>query len=878
MNKTVNKRVSQPQKIHQTPFKIGDILTVKIHALSINPSGEEFGLSEFSNGYTIVVPQVLLGQEVSVKIQKIFSENTKYAIAKVLKTTNKEQHTKLPVKAGEIIDVTISKLGPKGAGLAELANQYIIVVPKSKLGDQVKIQITRLKKDYAFGKIFDENISFEKKNHNSLGLNLSQMSLKSTSSQSEDLSIKEVNTNLMQNSQFNFVLPKKFQSYRGYIVVKFNGFVVFIRKSLGAKPGNTVRIQTMKVGPNFAVAKILKVSPLNKATKLMRAKARIQEMIQTGMHFGEKSIRCHANMRKYIWYRKKGKNQNRPLLKKDRYYINLLKTRRCLQNALKQLAKYAAKGKTFLFVGTKKSASALIARTALFTKTSFFVNTRWLGGMLTNWKTILKSISQIKPILKEKQKIIQSILQKRQKIKQRFIKKVNLLRKRSQKLIMKGKLLIAKMKQNRNLFMQKSQQLLFKKQEILSKNQLFIQKYIDLKLKKQELNNQINKYSLSKNLLISQNIYLYKQFKANQTKFKEFKQLFLIGQEFVKIKKAAKDQGQTISTISFGKSNSLNEFLNSTLSQDTNNYSVPNPPKEILDRMVESMNINYEVISNISSNKTNKNHAKSQQKQKNMILFSKLLNKFTAFLPFIQIYIENLALRIQTLYTLLKQNLENISNIEIQLESLKQFSEKIKIQMLKVKTKLLSQQKILKTLRSKLQRLASEQRLLKFLPRLRYLSTSKMKMAETVQILMKKFVDPKMTVPMDQIYEEKFQFTSKKIAAARKQKWQRLEKYFGGITKMAKMNENQIKNNIAIIVGQQEEMNAVRECEKLGIKMFTLVDTNCNPRLSNHIIPANDDSRNSVKYILEKMLTHIRFAQKLRQKLYSNKIRKYSLS
>ena len=49
--------------------------------------------------------------------------------------------------------------------------------------------------------------------------------------------------------------------------------------------------------------------------------------------------------------------------------------------------------------------------------------------------------------------------------------------------------------------------------------------------------------------------------------------------------------------------------------------------------------------------------------------------------------------------------------------------------------------------------------------------------------------------------------------------------------------------------------------------MFTIVDTNSNPRLSDHVIPANDDSRNTMKYILGEMLTYIRLAQKLRQKV-----------
>ena len=186
-----------------------------------------------------------------------------------------------------------------------------------------------------------------------------------------------------------------------------------------------------------------------------------------------------------------------------------------------------------------------------------------------------------------------------------------------------------------------------------------------------------------------------------------------------------------------------------------------------------------------------------------------------------------------------------------------------------IKLKFETEQKNLRLLKQKLKQLAAEQKLLKFLPKLRYLPTSKKKMFETVEFLMKKFVDPKMSYSMDQVYDQKLKFTSKKLAATRKQKWQRLEKYFGGIAKMAKMKRKQIGNNVVILVGQQEEMNAVRECRKLGMKMFTLVDTNCNPRLSDYIIPTNDDSRNSIKYILGQMLTYIRLGQKLRKKILS---------
>lgn len=859
-----SKKLGKNQLI---PFKVGDILKMKVDALGPN----NLGLCELSSGYTIVVPRVSLGDEVRVIIERVVLGKPNYGIGKaleILKTktgavssfnnTTKEEK----IRCGEIFDVTISKPGPKGSGLVELSNQSIIVVPKTKVGDTVKIQLTRVKEDYAFAKVIDST-SFSKKNNENV--------------------LVSSKTNSLQNRQFPLILPKTAKLYRGYTVVKFNGLVVFIKMNLGAKPGDTIRAQMMKVGSNYAVAKIIKVSPLTKLQKQMHTKIRVQKMIQTGMHFGEKAIRCHANMRKYLWYRKKGNNQNRPFLKKDRYYINVLKTRRCLKKSLTQLAKYAAKGKTFLFVGTKKSASALIARTALFARTSFFVNTRWLGGMLTNWKTILKSISQIKPILKEKQKIIHNILEKRRKIKSRFIKKVNLLRKRSQKLMTKGKALITKMKQNKTSFIQRSQLLLQKRQEILVKNQLFIQKYIELKSKKKQLIEQSQRLLQRGKLVIYQKEALLKQFKTNQTKIKEFKQLFLIGQEFLKLQKNANDQGQKVWTVSYKQ---LNQFESQT--SGTHSWAIPNPPKQILNRMIQLMKISYENSSGLATNfsttesvnkdTVTKNRSKLESKTQDLttgsLVLSQFISKFTSFLPFMKIYIENLILRQQNLQLLLKKTQQNIETIHQQLKVLKIFSGKLNTQLSTIKTRLLDQQQTLRTLKSKLKRLASEQRLLKFLPRLRYLTTPKVKMIQTVQTLMKKFVDPKMIVPMEQIYDDKFKFTSKKIASTRKQKWQRLEKYFGGITKMAKMNKKQISNNIAIIVGQQEEMNAVRECQKLGIKMFTLVDTNCNPKLSNHIIPVNDDSRNSVKFVLQDMLTHIRLAQKLRQKIYASKVRK----
>jgi len=270
----------------------------------------------------------------------------------------------------------------------------------------------------------------------------------------------------------------------------------------------------------------------------------------------------------------------------------------------------------------------------------------------------------------------------------------------------------------------------------------------------------------------------------------------------------------------------------------------------------------------------NTNFAKTAETAGSVLVMSKILEKFILMLPVLESSFQKMVRRIENIQALIGNLSKSYQALQSQFVTLQEVYGQIDKQTQLIQQKLADQSELFQNLRIQLRRLASEQRLLKFLPRLRYLPTPKTKMVETVEILMKKFVDPKMTYPIDQIYDQKLKSTSKKIAAMRKQKWQRLEKYFGGVTKMAKMNKQQISQNVAIIVGQQEEMNAVLECQKLGIKMFTIVDTNCNPRLSDHIIPANDDSRNSIKFVLGEMLTHIRLAQKLRQKILVKRLKR----
>ena len=827
-----SKNTNKEAKLLGINPQVGDIVDLNITSVGFN----QIGIAEFFNGYFVLVPNVNVGDYVKVELVKINPSKTKYAIAKLLQVI-KPTENKLPIAIGEVLDLTIQSNGAANTGIIQLPNNYRIIIPNTKTGDQVKIQILRVKKNYAFGHV----LSFL----NGTG---------SVSKASENM----LPENVIVGSQLTLIIPSNNTVYGNHVVVKYDEKLLLLKLALGVKKGDKVRVKITKVASNFLIGKVITINPLAESTKQLKIKNNIKTMLKHGMHYGEKAVKCHARMRKFIWIRKKGTNMNRPLIKKGRHFLNLLKTRRCLIKALQQLAKYALKGRTFLFVGTKKSASALVARAALLTKTSFFVNTRWLGGMLTNWKTILKSISKIKPILKEKQKIIKNILEKRQRIKLRLFKKVTLLRIKSQELIKKGKKLIFKVKQNKEQFLSTNQKLLQKRENLVQKGDLLIQLYKNLITKNKDLNSKNIELTEKANQLIKRKGNLVKQLLLNKRQLRELQVLLLISNELTNLKQIKHQQGKTLWTMAYGKLVSLTQETN--LEQNL----VPTPPKEILNKMLNTMRKTSEILTSTSASSISN---RSKTEASNIILFSKLLNKFSEFMPFIKNYIQIIQIRLNNIIQILGNLTDNIKLVKQQIAELHNLQNKLLQNIKVVKTKLLIERKVLENLKLKLKKLASEQRLLRFLPKLRSLSKSTDKIVETIQIVMKKFVDPKMVYPMDAIYDEKLKSNSNKLAAARKKKWQRLEKYFGGISKMAVMKQSNINKNVAIIIGQQEELNAVRECKKLGIKMFHIVDTNCNPLLADHIIPANDDSRNSIKFILNRMLQNIRLAQKIRNKV-----------
>ncbi len=110
----------------------------------------------------------------------------------------------------------------------------------------------------------------------------------------------------------------------------------------------------------------------------------MRQLLEAGVHFGHHTRRWNPKMDPYIF----GKRNNIHIL-------NLEKTVPMLHEALKAINSIAKNGGQFLFVGTKRSASDLVAQAAINCG-QYYVNHRWLGGMLTNWETVSKSIKRLK--------------------------------------------------------------------------------------------------------------------------------------------------------------------------------------------------------------------------------------------------------------------------------------------------------------------------------------------------------------------------------------------------------------------------------------------------------------------------------------------------
>ena len=112
----------------------------------------------------------------------------------------------------------------------------------------------------------------------------------------------------------------------------------------------------------------------------------IKQLLEAGVHLGHKTLRWNPKMSKYIFGEKN-----------SIHIIDLTQTVDFLKNALVQLHKIISGGGKLLIVSTKKQASEQVSDLAKETG-QYYVNHRWLGGMLTNWNTIQNSIKRLKKL------------------------------------------------------------------------------------------------------------------------------------------------------------------------------------------------------------------------------------------------------------------------------------------------------------------------------------------------------------------------------------------------------------------------------------------------------------------------------------------------
>lgn len=112
----------------------------------------------------------------------------------------------------------------------------------------------------------------------------------------------------------------------------------------------------------------------------------LSQLLEAGVHFGHKAYRWNPKMFPYIYSEVN-----------NIHILDLVQSATLLKEANDYLRLEASEGKTFLFVGTKRQASTLIAQEAKRCE-SFYVNHRWLGGMLTNWTTLTERIEYLKDL------------------------------------------------------------------------------------------------------------------------------------------------------------------------------------------------------------------------------------------------------------------------------------------------------------------------------------------------------------------------------------------------------------------------------------------------------------------------------------------------
>ena len=128
----------------------------------------------------------------------------------------------------------------------------------------------------------------------------------------------------------------------------------------------------------------------------------VKKLLESGVHFGHQTKRWNPKMKSFIFGERKGV-----------YIIDLEQTAANLKKASEFLKEIAGQGEYILFVGTKRQAQEIIQSEALRCE-MFYVSRRWLGGMLTNFQTIRKSIERLKELKRMKEDGTFGVLSKKE--------------------------------------------------------------------------------------------------------------------------------------------------------------------------------------------------------------------------------------------------------------------------------------------------------------------------------------------------------------------------------------------------------------------------------------------------------------------------------
>ena len=131
-----------------------------------------------------------------------------------------------------------------------------------------------------------------------------------------------------------------------------------------------------------------KVEESRRKTGVIMPRVELTQLIEAGAHFGHLTRRWNPKMKQYIFMEKNGI-----------HIIDLKKTQQAIEVAAQAMTDIVSQGKRVLFVGTKKQAKGTVATEARRSDSNW-VSERWLGGMLTNFSTIRKSIKRLQNIEK----------------------------------------------------------------------------------------------------------------------------------------------------------------------------------------------------------------------------------------------------------------------------------------------------------------------------------------------------------------------------------------------------------------------------------------------------------------------------------------------